>query len=364
MQPQYTISDIPQQEKKNTATFRKYDLSSGYTLIPNELIADSSVSLGARMLLIYLLHLPEKVTNQNGELVPWIIYNSYIQKKQNIGEKILNRMLTELIEAGYMTRERKRAGRGRFGNYEYVFAPFKIFLPNDVKQPGGSSLLPAVLYNTTPNINTTKKTAAGIATDLAQKLSVEPVSPSSLAAASSVEEEERAHSKKIVAKASPLIAERQNPKLNSSGALASLDIPIQEKEWLLKRYSIPDIELSIAYVTHPTTQIKTTVIQTLKWFLGLNPENRPKIQENNIEINKGAAKNMEARLVSEYYQVVALNNCVIVEPKVGRGEATEISYDNNNFGTILENAIKGKGFSVIGMQCQTSSSASKSLEQR
>src|SRR5438477_9466982 len=129
MHSQNTNTDINSQHKKNLCTFRKHEsFSGGYTMIPNGLICDSSIPLDSRMLLIYLLSLPEKVANEKGEMVPWIMYHIHIRRQQNIGEKALNRMLAELINAGYMKRERKQGEGGRFGNYEYVLAPFKLFL--------------------------------------------------------------------------------------------------------------------------------------------------------------------------------------------------------------------------------------------
>jgi hypothetical protein len=357
MQSQDTILDNNPQEKKNITTFRKLKLDSKFTQIPNSFIQDNSLPMDSRFLLVYLWSLPEEVLNkETGKWEPWVVYHSFIMREQKIGEVALNRMINNLIDAGYMKRERKPGVKGQFGRYEYVFSYFKEFLPNDKTQPGLPSLENQALYNTVPKNNIQKKTAA---IDKVGPSLVSSPKSAPFAAASSVEEVRTAIAK-VVAKASPMSVERQSSTLINSGALATIDIPTTEKEWLLNRYSLPAIELSIAWATHPTTQIKTTLIKAIKWFLSLDEKSRPETpqqKETNIERNKTIAQNLDEYARSKDYQILALNKHVIVESKTGQGQAIEIEYDKEDFEKILENAIRGKRFVDIRKQCHQISSS-------
>src|SRR5947207_4243658 len=345
MQSQNSTPVINAQPKKKKTSFRKFDYQTGYTLLPNELIRDNSISFGALGLLTYLLQLPEKVQNDKGDWEPWVIYHSYIRKQRKMGETALNTLIAELIEAGYMKRERKRFHDGRFSPYEYVYAPFKLFLPNVISQPGLSGPVNPELTNTNPC--TTNKETAAVAIDSIEKLLPDTKTARPIAAASSVEEGERTQpSKRVVAQASPLTITKQK----SSSILDTLDISSHEKQWLLNHYNLPDIELSIAWVTNPTTQVKKSVICALKWFLALPTEDRPKTPGQNTEeasINKQLAEHLEKTLTSDHYQILVLNKHLLVEPKIGSGEVVEIPYDKENFEKTVKDAIGKRGFRII-----------------
>lgn len=159
--------------------------------------------------------------------------------------------------------------------------------------------------------------------------------------------------KKVIANPLPLTIDRPKEsitwkdKLDQCHPLKCLDIPIHEKEWLLNHYSLPAIELSIAWVTHPTTHIKKSVIQALKWFLSNSPENRPKApieKEDIAEKNKKLAQYLESQTESPYYQIQVLSKRMIVEPKAGMGTVYEIPYDNENFETKTKDAMRKGGF--------------------
>ena len=62
-----------------------------YTIIPNDLIQDKSISPKAKGILIYLLHLPDG----------WVFYHKQLQDALNIGEDYLNSGIKELLNAGY-----------------------------------------------------------------------------------------------------------------------------------------------------------------------------------------------------------------------------------------------------------------------
>lgn len=348
MQSQNIILDNNAQQQKNSVSFRKVECNSGYTITPNEIYQDTSISLAAAGLLSYLHTFPEKVQNEKGEWVDWIIYHGFIQRHRKLGQKALNKLLAELINAGYMKRERKRGKKGQFTSYVYEFSFSKKFLPNAHEQPGGGSLLPAVLYNTNQRSTSPKETTT-IQEEPDQSAPQKPV----LAAVASSDKEGNTESKKVVAQPSPLTINRPKDmvtwqdKLDQCPALKNLDIPIHEKEWVLNRYSLTAIEISISWVTSPTTIIKKSVITALKWHLANPPQNRPKApleQESSIEKNKKRAQHLEMTMVAEYYQIQALNKQVFIEPKTGMGKVVEIPYDNENFDLKIEDAIRKGGF--------------------
>ncbi len=201
-----------------------------------------------------------------------------------------------------------------------------------------------------PKTDTKQKTAAAVATDSIGKLLTDTKAARPFAAASSDEEGERTQppDKKVVVAAptSPLTITKQK----NSSILDTLDISGNEKEWLLKHYSLPAIELSIDWVTHPTTQVKKSVISAIKWFLSLPVEERPKTPSQNIEEaekNKQLAEHLEKTLESEHYQIVALNRLLLIEPKIGGAGAIEIPYDKENFEKTAKDAIGKRGFRII-----------------
>jgi len=73
-------------------SFRK----SNFTIISNTIIEDASLTLEARMLLIYILHLPDT----------WKVYKENIKKHQNMGRVKFDRIWKELKLGGYIKSER------------------------------------------------------------------------------------------------------------------------------------------------------------------------------------------------------------------------------------------------------------------
>jgi len=190
------------------------------------------------------------------------------------------------------------------------------------------------------------KTDAKTKTAAIESVEKNSSSPKAVTAAASSGEEKKTATKKVIAKPSALVVE----KTKRSEALESLDIPISEKEWLLEHHNLPAIELSIAWATHPTTHIKKTVIQAIKWFLAQNPKDRPKTpqeKESKADINKQTVQNMQKHLASENYEIHVLNKHVSIEPKTGMGKTIEIQYDNECFEKIIQDAMKQRGFRRI-----------------
>jgi hypothetical protein len=83
-----------------------------FTVVPNAIFNDDRLSLGAKGLIGYLLSLPGN----------WQLRHGQLQYKLGIGRKLLNKLLLELDEAGYLTRDEEQArdDQNRFMPYNYI----------------------------------------------------------------------------------------------------------------------------------------------------------------------------------------------------------------------------------------------------
>src|SRR4030081_2523529 len=83
-----------------------------FTVVPNAIFNDDRLSLGAKGLLGYLLSLPGN----------WQVRHDRLQYKLGVGRKLLNKLLLELEEAGYLARDEEQARdeQNRFMPYNYV----------------------------------------------------------------------------------------------------------------------------------------------------------------------------------------------------------------------------------------------------
>ena len=83
-----------------------------FTVVPNAIFNDDRLSLAAKGLVGYLLSRPGN----------WQVRHDQLQHKLGIGRKLLNKLLIELEEAGYLEREGEQ-GRdeyNRFMPYNYI----------------------------------------------------------------------------------------------------------------------------------------------------------------------------------------------------------------------------------------------------
>jgi hypothetical protein len=83
-----------------------------FTVVPNAIFNDDSLSLGAKGLLGYLLSRPGN----------WQVRHGQLQHKLGIGRKMLNRLIIELELAGYLARDEQQARdeHNRFMPYNYI----------------------------------------------------------------------------------------------------------------------------------------------------------------------------------------------------------------------------------------------------
>ena len=89
----------------------KSKLSENYVTLPNVTIQDIELSWEARGLLAFMLSLPSD----------WAIYKEWLAEQSVMcGKDKLNRILDELIVAGYLVKQQKRSGAGKFAENDWL----------------------------------------------------------------------------------------------------------------------------------------------------------------------------------------------------------------------------------------------------
>ena len=142
-----------------------------------------------------------------------------------------------------------------------------------------------------------------------------------------------------------LNTERVKPDMGSSVVAVSIfpclkevDIPEWEKEWLSKTYSQSCIEKAVRYVLLESTEIKTTLIQCLKWAC----KNSDRIEipvpiANVIAENKSIAQIIENVLVAyneviDGYRVEVLSEDVQIFQRGGMVSNSRVfKYESKDF---------------------------------
>jgi hypothetical protein len=133
-------------------------------------------------------------------------------------------------------------------------------------------------------------------------------------------------------------------------SLEPLDVPLSEKQYLVKRYSQALVDEAVAWVTSPGLVIKKSTIAALKWFCTLPPAERPKPQENPVDLiekNQTIAKRGEQLFQSPYASFDVCRESLIFSSPQGY-TLSEIRYDNKNFVAELQQEMLKRGFERIG----------------
>jgi hypothetical protein len=150
--------------------------NGNFTIVPNTLVDDKRLSIEAKGLLAYLISRPNN----------WTVRHSHLHKELGIGRDKLQRILRELIRAGYLERddEQPRDDDNQFAAYHYIC--------RDVP----SSTAPPPLRGFPLRGSRQRKTRNGNNTDSSKTESnnTPPTSPRELAEPSQVADDERAKS--------------------------------------------------------------------------------------------------------------------------------------------------------------------------
>jgi len=101
---------------ENKNTIFRVTKNTNFTTICNTNLKDIRLSWGAKGLLTYLLTLPDD----------WKIYLNELTCHTKDGYVKTNKYIKELIEAGYIKREKLRTKAGTFAGYEYIVSEIPI----------------------------------------------------------------------------------------------------------------------------------------------------------------------------------------------------------------------------------------------
>ncbi len=105
---------------------QKAKVSSNFTLIQNITIRDQSLTFEATGLLIFMLSLPED----------WVIHKSWLQdQKLKCGRDKLNRLMKELIDAGYVVKKVKQKEDGKLDGVDWLVYPEKQEIDRVTENP-------------------------------------------------------------------------------------------------------------------------------------------------------------------------------------------------------------------------------------
>ena len=109
------------------AVIIRHKHTGSFTVVPNAIFNDDRLSLTAKGLLGYLLSRPRN----------WEVRHDQLQRKLDIGRKLLSKLLNELREAGYLERdeEQGRDDQNRFTTLNYVVRDIPELTAADVPTP-------------------------------------------------------------------------------------------------------------------------------------------------------------------------------------------------------------------------------------
>jgi len=117
------------------------------------------------------------------------------------------------------------------------------------------------------------------------------------------------------------------------------EIGLTEKEQkTLMKYPEEEVKSAVYFATHPTTNIKTTLIKTIMWALKEKPEVPQPIDE---EANFKLACYVEDHYSSETWKLEALSSKVtLISKNPNYTKVHEINYNEQNFEIKLKNVLK------------------------
>lgn len=112
---------------KNTGQIirSKKNGKSRYTAVSNSIIQDKTMTLDERMVLIYLLSLPED----------WIVYKTEIWKQINVGRDRFYKIWKVLEERGFIISEKQTNTLGQIVGYNHVVYEEPVLLP-EIQETG------------------------------------------------------------------------------------------------------------------------------------------------------------------------------------------------------------------------------------
>lgn len=122
--------------------------------------------------------------------------------------------------------------------------------------------------------------------------------------------------------------------------LANIDVPQSEKVWLTENYTEETVKHAVEYSVHPTTKIKTSLIQCIKWACERKPP-IPEIPADQEVFNKSYATTLHQRAqIPDGIIFEVLNQSVEVGFSYGQKGPIQLKYTEKGFKEQLENTLR------------------------
>jgi hypothetical protein len=199
--------------------------SKNYTVVNNTICTDSRISFKAKGIWLYAFSRPDD----------WTFYLKDIVNQSKDGEDSVRSGLKELEKYGYLVKVQNRAEDGKFGHIDWEF--FEV--PTEVKEclPKGENPNAVNPHAVNPSLLSTE------------------VLPS-------IEKKQQ----------QPAAVFSDVKRTETCKHLLLIQIPDTEKRWISERYDDNTIKHAVAFATHPSTKIKTSLEQAIKWACVNKPE--------------------------------------------------------------------------------------------
>lgn len=104
----------------------KNNIKKGFTIIPNGLILDSSLSDRARFVFCYMASKPDD----------WSFYQKPMAKELGYSVDTLRKYIDELLGSGWLSREVQRGEKGKFDTYDYTMNTVPNFTVSEKTRHG------------------------------------------------------------------------------------------------------------------------------------------------------------------------------------------------------------------------------------
>jgi len=295
----------------------KHDKQNPYVVLNKKPLACRELSWSAKGLWSYLLSLPDdwKVS---------VAHLSSIYQGHGGGRDAIQAILSELIEKKYAIRIEVRQN-GKFGSCDYEVYESPNFLKELVPQqefPAPVSPAPA-----NPALLSTNPPPEVICTKKQQHV-----------------EETKVHAAVFL----DVKQESEKPKkqVKVYASLRELDMTLEEKIELSKYYKEDVIDRSVAWATHPSTKINTTLIQTIKWACKANPEMPVDAEKKEAENKIAAQKLISNCTIPRHSYVDILNKGVEIGFTASQAACIVIEYGEKEFIETLKRALTRYGVGV------------------
>lgn len=216
--------------------------NKNYTVINNTIAKDKNLSWRAKGIWLYAFSRPDD----------WTFYLKDLINQSTDGRDSVRKGLKELEKFGYLQRKRTRLPGGLFGHewrfFEVPPSDFKIISPHT---DFPSAVKPEAVNH--PLLSTDAPS-----TDVPITKQQQAASPTAAS--------------RPTAAASSKRGNKQQEKPQTYECLEKIDIPIDDKVEITKTYDEARVVHAINFATHPDTEIKKGLAQTIKWACKVQPD--------------------------------------------------------------------------------------------